>query len=386
MPGLRFSHFRLGLSIVRSGLIASLFGIALAGAANAAPTEAHLYEQAVAARQAKEFTTAAGLFEQALRINPRNADAQVLLGYSYLALGEMQKAETAFDATLRIAPDYQDARLGKAQIAYRIGDRASASALVDLVLSEQPENADAIALRERLDAPPPPKWRLDTGGEFHALTGGRPNWYEATTTLSYTFDQGTVLAGTVRVANRGALTDTQLTGRIDQVFSPAVSAFGLLAITPDADFIPALSLALGTRLEIVSGDDLPGTIALNAQIKTDFGASGTISTVRIGPQFAFLNDTFSLLAEWLHGMSNSGVTTDGVLMRLDAQLTDKLRGNIGYSFAPEISGATIDNAQSLFAGLSYDADDMLILRINVAREFRSAYERSSISLGLTKRF
>ena len=207
-----FACFRRGAGLLSALLLGFFLGTIAAGPSQAKPSSAELYEQAVSARQAGGFELAANLFEEVVQRDPGNADAQVLLGYSRLALGDTEAAATAFEAALGLAPDYQDAQLGLAQIAFREGDRQRSADLVAIVLADQPQNGDAIALRDRLNAPPPPKWRLDMSGEYHALTAGRPEWYEAVTSLSYAFDQGTVLGGTVRAAKRGNLTDTQEPG------------------------------------------------------------------------------------------------------------------------------------------------------------------------------
>ena len=227
---------------------------------------------------------------------------------------------------------------------------------------------------------------MDISGEYHALTAGRPEWYEAVTSLSYAFDQGTVLGGTVRAAKRGDLTDTQLTGRVDHVFSPELSMFGSLGLTPDADFLPGVSLALGAGFGIWNDDESATEIRLNARIGADIYADATVATARIGPKFSFFDGTLSLSTEWLHSWSDNGLATDGASARLDMRLSEQLSGYIGYSYAPEIDGATIADTQSLFAGLAYEVDPTLTLRAGAAREFRAAFDRTTVSLGLTKRF
>ena len=367
-------------------LLGFSLGTIAAGPSQAKPSSAEFYEQAIVARQAGDFELAANLFNEVVRRDPGNADAQVLLGYSLLALGDTQAAAIAFAAALDLAPDCQDARLGLAQIAFREGDRQRAADLVAIVLADQPQNGDAVALRDRLNAPPPPKWRLDINGEYHALTAGRPDWYEAVTSLSYAFDQGTVLGGTVRAAKRGSLTDTQLTGRVDHVFSPELSMFGSLGLTPDADFLPGASLAVGAGFGIWSNDESATEIRLNARIGADFYAGATVATARIGPQFSFFDGTLSLSTEWLHSWSDNGLATDGALARLDMRISEQLNGFVGYSYAPEIDGATIADTQNLFAGLAYDVNANLTLRAGAAHEFRAAFDRTTVSLGLTQRF
>ena len=136
----------------------------------------------------------------------------------------------------------------------------------------------------------------------------------------------------------------------------------------------------------MNDESLPVSIAINAQIKTDIYAANTVTTTSIGPQFTFLDGTLSLSAIWLHGMSDSGARSDGILARLDAQLSDQVRGFAGYGYAPEIDGSAVIETQSLFAGLSYDVNDTLTLRASAAKEFRDAFDRSTFGFGLTKRF
>ena len=242
------SHFPFGSARMAMHVFAVVFILLAcfgkAGPAIAATSAEQLYNEAIAARLVQDFDEASDLLEQALLLDPANADAHVLLGYSYLALGETPRARASFEAALRIAPDYEDARLGLAYVAFRVGDRPRASALVEQVMSVQPNNEDAAALWQQLQAPSAPKWRLDAGAEYHSLTGNRANWYEAVTTLSYAFDESTVLSGTVRAANRGTLSDTQLIGQIYKTVSPQLSAFAMLAATPEADFFCTLRIRL----------------------------------------------------------------------------------------------------------------------------------------------
>ncbi|MFD2174722.1 YaiO family outer membrane beta-barrel protein [Rhodobacter lacus] len=368
---------------VAASLMAICLSLCVAGAAQA---EQPLYERAVAARAAQDHATAAQLFEAVLRREPRNADALVLLGYSRLALDQPDAARTAFEAALRLAPDYQDARLGLAQIAFRNANRAGASDLVNIVLAAQPDSAEALALRARLDAPPPLRWRLDLGGEYHDLSAGRHPWHEAITTLSYAFGQGTAISGTLRHADRGALDDTQVLVRLTHAFSPRLTVYGLIGAAPDADFLPKRTFALGGNVRLWHEDSLPAALWVNFEAKQESGVEGKVLTTRIGPRLVLYDDALAVSVDWLHGKGEAGTRYNGALVRLEGQINDRLRGVVGYAYAPEIDRTNVIRAQGWFAGLSYDIDDSLTLRATLARETRDAYDRNTLAIGLTKRF
>jgi tetratricopeptide (TPR) repeat protein len=105
------------------------------------------YEEAVAARQAGDPALAATLLRRVIEGEPGNADAQLQLGLSLLALGQLDEAEAAFGRTLAIAPAYADAQIGLARIAQRRGDRRRALALLEQI---DPANREAAELRAAL--------------------------------------------------------------------------------------------------------------------------------------------------------------------------------------------------------------------------------------------
>ncbi|WP_223633535.1 YaiO family outer membrane beta-barrel protein [Rhodobacter sp. TJ_12] len=376
---------RAGSSVAPALLMLGLI-FAPPNLAHAGPSEAQLYAQAVAAREQQDFAAAARLFEAVLRLNPRNTDAYVLLGYSHLALEDGPKAQAAFEAALKIAPDYQDARLGLAQLAFRQENRPRATQLVEIVLAAQPDRIEALALRDRLAAPPPPKWRLDIGEEYHRLTAGRPAWREAITTLSYRLSPDTVVSGTLRHADRGTTQNTQISARLSHRVSPKVSFFGLIGATPDPDFLPEVVVGLGGQVRVWASADERAAFWVRAQARAEFGQNGRVDLTRLGPQLVLFGGDMVLSADWLHGQGENGLHSDGFMARLEGRLSERLVGVIGYADAPEIDSATVIDTQSAFVGLSYKVDDTLTLRATIAREKRAAYDRETLFLGLTKRF
>src|SRR5215207_9949430 len=68
-----------------------------------------------------QFDQAAEVFQQAVEINPRNAEAWNGLGWSRFNSGEPEQAEIAFNKVLEIAPKHPAALNGMGQLALSHG-------------------------------------------------------------------------------------------------------------------------------------------------------------------------------------------------------------------------------------------------------------------------
>jgi tetratricopeptide (TPR) repeat protein len=164
------------------------------------------YEEAVAARQAGDPATAATLLRRLVEAEPGNADAQLQLGLSLLALGQLDEAEAAFGRTLAIAPAYADAQIGLARIAQRRGDRRRALALLEQI---DPANREAAELRAALGtsgigAHPV---QLDLDLSYSELDGPAPDWREASLRVRVPASERTAITAAAELSRRFSRTD-----------------------------------------------------------------------------------------------------------------------------------------------------------------------------------
>ncbi|NLH50551.1 MAG: tetratricopeptide repeat protein [Myxococcales bacterium] len=81
----------------------------------------------------------------ALNLTPHSASLLNHLGYNYLRLGNLAKAEIYLTQALREKPRYIKARLNLSQIRYRQGKTDEAIAILNEILAEKEKNADAHA-------------------------------------------------------------------------------------------------------------------------------------------------------------------------------------------------------------------------------------------------
>lgn len=372
--------------MIRNALLAAPLVLLCASAPVAAQSAAVLYEQGTQARLEQRFDAAIDLLERAVALQPDNTDALVQLGFAYLGAGQPALAEPLFERVLVLADAYEDARFGLAQARFRQGDRATARALAQRVVERQPDYRDAADLLVIIDqaAADDRPWRLDMGSEYSALSAGRGEWIDALVGLSYRATEQTSLALQLRHVSRNEANDQQVTLRIDTRIPSDIGLYGTLSVTPDASFLPYLAVGAGGDWLVMAGEGVG--VTLGADVRHSIYDASQSSTLAVRAAISLLDGRLTLTPQWIHTLEDSGVQSDGYVLRADMVLTDSTSVFLGYANAPEISGRDLLDVQTVFGGLTLAVTDDLTLRANAAREFRATYDRTSIGLGASVRF
>ena len=364
------------------------YAAAFAAALLAAPLQAQqpapgtAYEQAVAARQRGEPAEAVRLLEPLTAADPRDADAQLQLGYAYLALGRLDEAQRAFDATLAVAPAYADARLGLARVAQRRGDRAAALRELDAI---DPGNAEARTLRAQMEhAPAEFAWALDVDLSYAAVEGPQPDWKEGAVQLRRRLNERTALAGRAEVSRRFGTTDVYLEGLVDQRIGERARVYVLLGGTPDAGFRARWQAGAGGSVRVSDGGS--ATVLTLDLRHAEFG-TGEVQTVTPGIEQYLLGGRAWLTARWINTFDDSGRHLSGYLLRGDVQPREGLRLFAGFSDAPDTSEGAVIDTRSYFGGLSVDVSEQVTARLSAAHEDSdTGADRTQLGLGLGVRF
>ncbi len=365
----------------------------------------------------QKFDEAGHFFDQALAIRPGLLDAR--LGKVRLAIwqGDVPGARAKIDDVLGTAPDNAEALSLDARISLLEQNYVRAEQSFHRVLAIDPRNAEALVgigdvrrahgdddaardayrqalalepgsrdIEQRLAAPPPRKWRFDVGSEVSDLTDGLGDWTDSSAGLAYRLTPRTTISGRTRVATRFGHTDLQIEGRIDQAFSPTVSAYALAAATPDADFLAHYSVGAGASWQILAPAKAFGPFSLNIDTRYDGFANADITTISPWVQGYVLDGLLGLSARWVHAADDIGTRADGYVLRADLALTPGVNVFGGYADAPEISDGTLVPTRTVFGGISWDVTDPLTLRASLAHEQRATFDRTIFGLGLTTRF
>lgn len=362
---------RLALGVVAAGLLAT-------GAAAQAPQSG--YAKGVAARQAGDARTAAAELTAWLAAHPEDVDARLQYGLALLDLGRLPAARSAFEQVLAAAPDYRDARLGLARVEERSGRTAAARAVLARL---GPDDAEAAAIRARLDGPQPARSRIDLDAGLSAVEGGQKDWRALAIGFRTEVGSATAIGGQIELTRRFGLTDTYGQFEVEQKLSPGVSVSLLAGGTPNADYRPRWQVGAGARVRLQAGAN--PTIATFDIRKARF-RSGDVTLVRPGvEQYLFGGRA------WVTGqvilLSADGRTTSGLSGRIDGEVRPGLRLSLGAADAPDTSEGIVSRVRSLFAGVEAEVAPNRTLRLSVARHAQErGSDRTDLTLGAGVRF
>ncbi|MCX8568369.1 YaiO family outer membrane beta-barrel protein [Aminobacter sp. MET-1] len=326
---------------------------------------------------------ASSLVDRVLASSPGNVEALALSARVALDQKDYERAGQIFTRIHASAPDNAEAIVGLGDVRRAQGDEEGARAAFRQALALEPGSRD---IEQRLAAPAPRKWRLDLGTEVSALTSGLGSWTDSSIGLSYRLTPDTTLGGRTRVATRYGATDIQLEARLEHVFSPVFSGYGLVAATPDADFLAQVSVGGGASWQALGKEGDFGPLLLNIDARYDVFSDSEVTTLSPWLQTYLFDGKLGLSARWIHAFDDAGTKSDGYALRADLAPTSHIGLFVGYSDAPEISEGSLVGTQTTFAGISWNFSDDLTLRGSVAHEKRPTFDRNIFGLGLSKRF
>lgn len=365
----------------------------------------------------QRFDEAAALYEQALVIDPQSVDAQLARVRLAMWRGDVGGARKLLSGASALTAGHQEAAGLDARITLLEGDYDLAEQKFQTLIEANPEDVEALVglgdvrrargdedaaletykrasvidpvskdIKDRLSVKPPPRWRLDIGGEVSALSGGRANWTDSSMALAYRFAPQTWGSLRTRLATRGNTVDTQLEARLDHSFQPGFSAYSLVAVTPDANFLADFSVGGGASWRVVDQAGEIGPITANVDARYDVFDGEDVWTIAPWMQVHLLDERLALSGRWVHAQDTGGARADGYVVRADALVTERLKIHVGYADVPEISEGTLVPTQSFFGGVSVDLNERITLRGDYAHEERPAFDRDTFGLGVSFRF
>ncbi len=314
---------------------------------------------------------------------PANSEILQLEGRVYFLEEDYDRAEGAYRGALKLAPSDADALIGLGDVLRAKGDDASARLAYQRALKLRPGSEE---IATRLAAPVPRKWRLDVATEISELSSGLGTWTDSFANLSYRASPQVTIGSQTRIATRYGQTDAQLETRLDYSPLRPLSVYGLVALTPEADFLARYSLGAGGTWTIETKSQPVGALILGLDIRYDEFALSEIWTINPSAQVYLLSDRFWLTGRWVHVEDDENNSVDGYIVRGDLRVTEELQAFVGYSDAPEISEGAIVDTKSIFAGVGFDVTSDVTLRANYAYETRPTFDRDIFGFGVTVRF
>ncbi|WP_426042816.1 YaiO family outer membrane beta-barrel protein [Brevundimonas sp. TWP2-3-4b1] len=336
-----------------------------------------MYESAVADRLAGRPGDAVPKLEQVLAIRSDDVDARLNLGLALLAIGRLGEAEVELLAVTRQAPDYTDAWIALTRVDQRRGDLEAARRRAAEAARLAPESAEVRSLQASL-APPPP-WRVDIAVARSRLSGGLPDWTEASVSASRRLGDGWSATAAVEVTDRFDNTDVYFAGRLDRRVAGGGAYVGLGG-APDADHRPEIAVVAGGEARLTD------RIAATLDASVARYPTGTVTGLHPGLRASLPGDRIELSARWVNVRDETGIHRSGYAVLGRWRATDRVAFRAGHADAPESSdGATVD-VQAWNLGAEVTLTGCLMLRVGLLSEDRAAYDRNELSLALRWRF
>lgn len=330
-----------------------------------------------------DLGTARSLLDGVAAKAPRNGDVLGLKGRVAFLEGDYDGARAAYEMALTQDPADADAMLGLGDALRAAGDDAQARLHYEKALRLRPGSQEIV---ERLAAPVPRKWRFDLASEISELSSGQGTWTDNFAVLSYRANPDLAMTAQTRLATRYGKTDTQLEARLDYTLNRPLSIHGLVALTPEADFLAKSSIGAGGIWTIETNSPPLGSVLLGFDVRYDEFTESEIWLAQPWAQFYLFNDRVWVTGRWVHVEDDQDNAVDGYILRGDVLVTDRLQAFAGYSDAPEISEGTIVDTESVFGGVAFDVNEDVTLRASYGFEMREAFDRDIYGLGVTVRF
>jgi YaiO family outer membrane protein len=359
-----------------------LIAAALSGAvlAAAAPARADPYAEGVAARQAGRTAEAVRLLKAATEAAPRDADAWLQYGLALSAARRWAEADAALARAEALAPEYRDVRLARARLAWFRGDRAEAERrLGDPALAGDPEAASLLArIRSAPADDAAARWRMDVAASHSALSRGLDPWRAVAVSFGRRLEDGATVTAGVEWTRRFGREDVYFELRGDRRLGDW-SVWAAAGGAPDADHRPEWVLKGGA-----TGPSLGGGVRPTLEAALLSVPAGRVTTVQ--PGLVLERGRASLSGRAIGVWDETGAFRSGWAVRGGLDAAERLRLELGYADAPETSeGVTVD-VRALNGAAIWRVGPRTALRLDVTRETRAAFDRTEVSLGVSRRF
>jgi YaiO family outer membrane protein len=347
---------------------------------------ASIVQQARAARLADQPGLSNKLLEEWLSHHPEDADAWLEQGYALTQLGDYASARLSFEQTLQISPRYADAEVALARIEYFEGNYAAALSRLSQV---EPFTESSMLYQQvsaAMSAKQPGFIRADLFGEHSTLSQDLPDWTASSASLVWQASPETTIAGTIEHTQRFDREDVFAQVQVDRHISARWTTYAGLGGTVNADFRPRSLLYAGTGIALSpTGGSAPALKATVFSSIADYTA-GRVITISPGLTQTFYTEAVYLGARLIVLQDETDTFRFGQVLEAGADLSSQLGVSAIWSDAPETSeGRTLD-VETTSLSLRWSVSDRLGIRVSAVSEARSAYDRTALSVSLSRSF
>ena len=302
--------------------------------------------------------------------------------------GALPEARAELDLLLLRVPDDLEALLLAGDVALAQGDRQGAQSRYRHALELAPTDAAVAAKLAR--TAPPPRFRVDLGGELdgysdynpaHPSNRGLEGGLFAQLGVRATDDLS--LGAGVEELRWFGFVDHRLNLVGDLRVSEGLLLSARVAATPSNRFLAAWEAGAGAELH------LAGPVTALAAVKHLSYSGNEVTLLQPGARFE--SGPFSAQAQAVIALASQGDPTGAGIVRLGWALGDAVSTWLGGSYGKEAlstpAGTTFALVTAVFTGASWRVCPGFGVRLDLGYERRQdAYQKVSGALGLTSWF
>lgn len=231
----------------------------------------------------------------------------------------------------------------------------------------------------------PPAWRVDAAASQSTLSKSLKPWQDQALVLTYRPDSQLWLSAAVERWQRFGFTDKvsriQIVRTLDHQSSVSIAA----SRSPNAAVRPTSSLQFGYST--------PQAFDQNGVWRWGGGFDLLVARYHTGQIRSFqpyvllsaphgIEASLKLIETW--DVSNHML--QGYLVAAEAPFAPRARLRLSYADAPESDSGHTIGTQSVSGTLSFDANDLVTVRVTDTFESRELFDRNELGISLTRRF
>ena len=364
--------------------------------------------------KAKNFLSAAEIYNKLLNQYPEDVDIMLYLGKAYYLAGSYEKAEYQLNEVIRLAPKYEDAYEILANVYFASNNYTKAISELEKLYEVNPERKDLLLkifftaadkkdygtarayyqiIKDReADLKIPVQYvRKILQWELHSYFGvefisNRSNWEDFTLGSSYKFDNDVTIVGNFQKFKRFDKSNEFISLSTYLTFPEKVGWYINAGLSPKSDFLPK------KRIDITMQPYLPEGFSLLGSFSYLFTSSNNVSIYSLGIEKYILGDiTFSY--QYLSAIMESvDQKAHSHLLKLN-WYEDNFTATLGFSKGSELWDSpntlltfAIDT-YTIFMNSNYWISGNIAINLNLAYTDRlNNYTQRRIGAGFVYKF
>lgn len=229
------------------------------------------------------------------------------------------------------------------------------------------------------DAPSTP-WRVDADFAQSGLSGGLPDWREASLQAARALSHEHIFSVRFEHIERFDVREGYGEIRLDQAHEDASTFYLAIGGGPDAVFRPRASVRVGATFSVS-----PGPILLADAAMFDY-ATGPTHVLKLGLEHVWFEQRLILHSQLIGSRDRNEDLHSGYAFGARWVAHERITFRATFADAPEFDGQVMADVRAASLGVWLEINADTQLRASLLQEEREVYSRTELGFGFARRF